>query len=405
MRLSLTGVLGAVIPRSSLNLALYFTCQALAASSTSLLIAESALVGAMLAHDPRLATLPVALQQLATLLTTYPASLLMARVGRRAGFSLGATLGLIGGATATLAVLRGSFMLFCGGSLLMGGYMGFATFYRFAAIESVEPERRARALGWVMSAGVVAAILGPWLAGRTKDAWSTMFAASYLLLSGMSLLALLCLQFVHEPAPQATSERRGASTREIARRPFFLIAVAAGMVAGAAMNFVMTATPLAMASCHHSFDSTAFVIQWHVLAMFAPSFVTGRIISRFGAPRVVLAGLMLSTLCVVVNASGTSVAHFWTGQFLLGLGWNFAYLGATTLLSRAHAPEEGSTAQGLNDLLVFSSVMLSSLLVGPVVHAAGWRVVNYAILPPMGLLALVIAAHLRAEQPPKLPAA
>ncbi|HYO55261.1 MFS transporter [Archangium sp.] len=390
--------------RSFLNLLLYFVCQALAASSTSVLVAESALVGAMLTHDPRLATLPVALQQLATLLTTYPASHLMARVGRRAGFSLGALFGLLGGAVTTLAILRGSFALFCGGSFLVGGYSGFATFYRFAAAESAEPEKREHALGWVMSAGVLAAVLGPWLARRTKEAWSTPFAASYALLFGMALLALLCLQLLRVPAPQAASTRGGASVREIARRPSFLIAAAAAMVAGAGMNFVMTATPLAMAKGHHSFDHTAFVIQWHVLAMFAPSFVTGRLISRFGAPQMVLAGLLVSTLCVVVNVSGTSVAHFWTGQFLLGLGWNFAFLGATALLARAHAPQERATAQGLNDCLVFSSIAISSLLAGVVEHAVGWRAVNLAILLPVGAVALAIAAHLRAERASQRPA-
>lgn len=388
--------------RSSLNLSLYFVCQVLAVSSSSIMVTESSLVGARLATDLRLATLPAALLPLATLLTIFPAAQIMARVGRRAGFSVGAALGLLGGAIATLAILRASFALFCGGICCVGAYNGFATFYRFAATESVEPERREQALAWVMSAGVLAAVLGPWLANATQGVWSVAFAASYALLSAMALLALFCLQFLHVPALQAASMRTGVAAGALLRRPPFLLAAVAAMVAGSGMTFIMTAVPLAMSACHHGFESTALVIQWHVMAMFAPSFITGRLISRFGSQQVVLAGLLLFATCAVVHVSGTSVAHFWAGHILLGLGWNFAFLGATTLLSRAHAPEEQATAQGLNDVLVFSSVALSSLLVGAVQHTAGWRAVNLAILPPVAVVALAIAAHLRAERAAKL---
>lgn len=383
----------------SRNIWLYFACQALVASNTSLLVAESAIVGALLAPDPRLATVPAALQQLITLLTTYPASRLMGRVGRRVGFSLGAVLGMAGGALATLAIVRGSFALFCAGIALVGGYVGFATYYRFAATESVEPARRERAVGWVMSAGVLAAFLGPWLAGKSKDVWSTEFAASYALLFAMALLALLLLQFLRVPPPQATA-RASASMRDIARKPSYLIFIGAGVAASATMVFVMTATPLAMAGCHHSFGHTAQVIQWHVVAMFAPSFFTGRLVARFGAAQVVLAGLLLCALCAAVNASGTSLSHFHAGLVLLGLGWNLAFIGVTTMLSRAQ-PEERATVQGLNDLLAFSAVAVGSLLSGVIEHTAGWRAVNLSILPVLGLAALAISYRLRAERADK----
>jgi MFS family permease len=386
----------------SANLWLYFACQALVASSSSLLVAESAIVGARLAGDPRLATLPVALQQLATLLTTFPASHLMARVGRRAGFSLGAVLGMAGGAVATLAILRGSFALFCAGTSLVGGYVGFATFYRFAAAESVAPELRGRALGWVMSAGVLAAFLGPWLARMTVDVWSTAFAGSYALLSGMALLALLFLQLLRAPAAQGAAAPGPAPDRTLSGRGSTAIAVAAGMVASAVMVYVMTATPLAMASCHHGFDRTAEVIQWHVLAMFAPSFVTGRLVTRFGAWQVVLAGLLLCAAAALVNASGTSVAHFQAGLVALGLGWNLAFIGVTTMLSHA-PPEKRATLQGLNDLLVFSAIAVASLLAGVVEHIGGWRAVNLSVLPPVGAAALGIAVRLRARGPREVP--
>jgi MFS family permease len=385
----------------SRNIWLYFACQALVASNSSLLVAESAIVGAALAPDPRLATLPVAMQQLMTLLVTYPASRLMSRAGRRAGFSLGAVFGMAGGALTTLAIVRGSFELFCAGSALVGGYVACATFYRFAATESVAPERRERAVAWVMSAGVLAAFLGPALASRTKDAWSTEFAASYALIFVMAVVALALLQFLRAPPP-AESARAAVPAREILRMPSFLVHAGAGVVASAVMVFVMTATPLAMASCHHGFDSTAQVIQWHVVAMFAPSFFTGRLIARFGAAQVVLSGLFLCALCAVVNVSGTSVAAFQVALVLLGLGWNFAFIGVTTMLARVR-PEERAAVQGLNDLLVFAAVAVVSLLAGVVEHTAGWRGVNLAVLPPLGLAALAIALRLRAERSERRP--
>jgi MFS family permease len=381
----------------SRNVAVYVACQALAASSTSLLVAASAIVGATLAPDARLATLPSTLQQLGSFLATYPASQLMARRGRRAGFSLGAVLGLLGGAAATLGILHGSFALLCAGTGLVGGHAGFASFYRFAAAESAPPARRERAVGWVMSAGVLAAFLGPWLAGRTKDLWSTAFAASFAVLFAVALASLVLLQFLGASAAQPVSERRRASQGEVARTPAFLRLAAAGMVSGATMVFVMTATPLAMAGCHHGFDRTAHVIQWHVVAMFAPSFVTGRLVARCGAQQIILGGLILCAAAAIVNASGTSAVHFQIGLVVLGLGWNFAFVGVTTALSQV-APHDRAAAQGLNDLLVFAAVAVASLLAGVVEHTAGWRALNLAVLPLLTLVGMAIALRLRGRR-------
>ena len=382
------------VPSPSRNVGLYFTCQALVASGSSLLVAESAMVGALLAPDARLATVPAAAQQLATFLTTYPASHLMARIGRRAGFSLGALFGLAGGATATLGILRGAFALFCVGSALIGAYVGFATYYRFAAAESVEPARRERAVGWIMSAGVVAAFLGPWLAHQTEALLSVAFAGSYALLAGMALLALGVLQLVHPTETEVVPRGARVPVREVARRPGFLVFAAVGAVAGAAMVFVMTATPLAMRGCHHGFEHTTRVIQWHVLAMYAPSFVTGRLVARFGAPQVMLVGLALCAGAAAVNLAGTSVPHFAIGLFLLGLGWNLAYIGATTALTHAR-PEERAAVQGLNDLLIFSTVTVASLLSGFVEATAGWGALNVAILPLLVVVGVAVAFRLR----------
>jgi MFS family permease len=383
------------VPRQSRNVGLYFACQALVASSNSLLVAESAMVGALLAPDARLATMPAAVQQLATFLTTYPASHLMARIGRRAGFSLGALFGLAGGGAATLGILRASFALFCLGSALIGVYVGFATYYRFAAAESAAPDRRERAVGWIMSAGVLAAFLGPWLAHQTQTLLSAAFAGSYALLAGMALLAVGVLQLVHPTETEVVPRVQRVPVREVLRRPGFLAFAAAGAVAGAAMVFVMTATPLAMRGCHHGFEHTTRVIQWHVLAMFAPSFVTGRLIARFGAAQVVLVGLVLCAAASVVNLAGTSVPHFTIGLFLLGLGWNLAFIGGTTALTHAR-PEERATVQGLNDLLIFSAVTVASLLSGVVEATAGWAALNVAVLPLLAVVGVGVASRLRA---------
>jgi MFS family permease len=374
--------------------AVYFACQALAASSASLLAATSAIVGAMLAPDPRLATVPAALQQLATFVTTYPASHIMARIGRRAGFSLGAALGAVGGAAATVGVLERSFVVFCAGIALLGGQAGFATFYRFAAVESAPAARRERALGWVMSAGVLAAFLGPWLARRAGHVGSTAFAGAFVALLAMAVLSIALLQLLGQTAAPVASERPRAALRDIARKPAFLTFAVAGMVTGATMVFVMVVTPLAMAGCHHDFDHTADVIQWHVLAMFAPSFVTGRLVARFGAPQIVLAGVVLCASAAVVNASGTSVPHFQIALILLGLGWNLAFIGVTTAVARV-APEERAAAQGLNDVLVFSAVAIASVLAGVVEYAAGWRALNLAVLPLLCGVGLALVQRMR----------
>jgi MFS family permease len=253
---------------------------------------------------------------------------------------------------------------------------------------------------------VLAALAGPWLASRTRDAGRdaglTAFAGSFALLSAMALASLVMLQFLGaSAAPRVPGERR-ASLREVARQPALLTFSAAAMVTGATMVFVMTATPLAMAACHHGFDPTARVIQWHVLAMFAPSFVTARLVARFGAAPIVVVGLALCAAAAIVDASGASLAHFQIGLFVLGLGWNLAFLGVTTTLSRV-APEHRAAAQGLNDLLVFSAVAIASLLAGVVEHTAGWRVLNLSVLPVLAVVGLGVARRLRGvpgDRPP-----
>ncbi|HXH02153.1 MAG TPA: MFS transporter, partial [Candidatus Competibacteraceae bacterium] len=374
------------------NVLLLALCQALLMTGTSLLIASSALVGRMLTPLPALATLPLALQFLTTMLTAFPAALLMKRVGRRVGFMSGAVLGIAGAALCTAAILGGSFALFCLGAMLMGAFSGFGQFYRFAAVDVVAAEFRSRAISWVLAGGVLAAFLGPNLAAWARQWLAVPFAGSYAAVTAVTVLSLLTSGRLRIPAPGA--EEAGGVARPlvaIAAQPTFAVALLAGMVSYGAMNLVMTATPLAMADCGLPFDDTAFVIQWHVVAMFLPSFFTGHLIRRFGVLTVMAVGALLLAACVAVNFSGLTRMHFSVALMLLGMGWNFLYIGATTLLTETYAPAEKAKTQALNDCLVFGSVTLTALSAGALQQRFGWLAVNAGVLPA---IALVLAAVL-----------
>lgn len=365
------------------NVILLALCQGLLMIGTSTMIAEAALVGHLLADNKAYATLPLGAQQLAVMLTIVPASLLMARVGRRAGFSIGAAFGIAGTTVATIAVFQGSFWLFCVGTALNGVYNGCAMFYRFAAVDGAGGAGPSKAISYVLAGGVLAALVGPELARHTKDLLAPVtFAGSFASLILVALVALTLLQFIRIPRP-TEAERRGAQRplSVIVRQPAFVVAVLGGMVAYGVMNFVMTATPLAMAACGHAFDATASVIKWHVFAMFAPSFLTGHIIKRFGTAQVMMAGTVLMAVCVAINLAGISYGHFWAGLALLGLGWNFLFVGATTLLTTTYRPAEKAKVQALNDLLVFGTVAVTAFSAGAAHHALGWHLLNYGAAP------------------------
>jgi MFS family permease len=347
------------------------------------MIASAALIGSALASDPAMATVPTALQQLAVMLTLFPASLLMARIGRRAGFTIGAAFGVAGTAIATLGIVQGSFWTFCLGAMLSGVNGGFGQFYRFAAVDGSIAEWKSRAISFTLAGGVIAALLGPELAKRTRTLIpEAEFAGSFAALIAVSVVALLVLQLVRIPKPTAAD--RNAPVRPlgtIVRNPALLVALGAALVGYAGMAFVMTVTPLAMAGHNHSFESAAFVIQWHILTMFAPSFFTGGLIARFGAPRILLAGAALFGGCIAVNLSGTNVAHYWTGLFVLGLAWNFLYVGGTTLLTSTYAPAEKAKVQAANDFVIFGTVTAATYVSGPLLHAVGWGGLNLIVAP------------------------
>jgi MFS family permease len=374
------------------NVLLLALCQALFMTATSGMISAAALVGFGLADDKALATLPTSLQFVAIMVATTPASLLMRRIGRRDGFTVGAAIGVAGALIAAWGLFDASFPLVCLGHFLVGVFNGFAQFYRFAAADAASDANRSRAISLVLAGGVVASV-GPLLASLVKDWFAPIdFAGIYVSVGGLYVATIVILRFVTIPRPSAEERAaRGRPLGAIMRQPVFLVAVLAALVGYASMSVVMTSIPLAMKVCGLSFFDTAQVIQWHVFGMFAPSFFTGHLIRRFGVYNVMLAGAAIEALCVAVNVADTTLANFWIGGVLLGVGWNFLFVGATTLVTGAYTAAERAKTQAANDFIVFSGVAAASLLSGVLHETIGFAHMNYAVLP---LLALTVAATL-----------
>lgn len=393
-------------PASALNrnVVLLSVCQALLVTGTILLVSVNALIGRELAPSIELITLPMALQFLGLMTATIPASLIMQRIGRRNGFFLGNLVGLAGAVCCIVALERSHFALFCGGTFLLGVGIGFGMLYRFAAIEAAPPNQQSHAISLVMAGGVIAAVLGPNLAIASRG-WigSTPFSGAFVGLLGLYGLALLLLSLVRLPAPMAAiGEAPARPLSRILRQPVFVVAVVAGVVSYAVMNLLMTATPLAMDRCGFAFSDSAHVIQWHVLGMFVPAFFTGRLVERFGAPTMMLAGGVLMLLCIAVNLQGQSEWHFWLALVLLGVGWCFMFVSATSYLTRAYRPEEKARTQAANEFLIFSCVSLSALMAGWLEASVGWLTMNWLALPivlgAMGLIATLTWLPGRAGQ-------
>jgi MFS family permease len=370
------------------NVILLASCQALGMSSSALIITVTALVGYELAPHKVFATLPLALQFLAMMSSAAPASFFMWRFGRRAGFSLGAVLGCIAGGLGLQAIIAESFILFCVSSIVFGAFSAHVQFYRFAAADTASDAFRSRAISLVLAGGLLAAFLGPELAKWSRDLLApALYAGGYLCIAGLALTSLVLLQFIEIPRPDAAERRnRGRPLWAIARQPAFAFAVLCAMVCYGAMNLVMTATPLAVVAHNHTFDAAALVIQWHVVGMYAPSFFTGHLIHRFGIVPMLALGAVLVLGCVAVNLAGTEVVHFWFALVLLGLGWNFLFVGGTTLLTECYRPEERAKAQALNEFLVFGTVTCTALLSGALYHALGWQAVNLGVIAPLVLV-------------------
>jgi predicted MFS family arabinose efflux permease len=335
--------------------------------------------------------LPVTAYVIGAALTTLPASFFMKHHGRRAGFMFGAVLGIAGALLSALAISAASFWLLCVGTLLAGGYNAFGQQYRFAAADLAPPDFKSRAISWVLAGGIVGGVLGPETGKLSRDLLQPVFLGTYLTLAAFALAALLIASRLALPAPTA-GEQHGAGRplREIARQPAFLVAVLAAACGYGVMNLLMTSTPLAMDICGHPFSDAAFVLEWHVIGMFAPSFFTGDLIRRFGVLEILLVGAALMATCIGIALSGVDVMHFWLALTLLGVGWNFLYIGATTLLTETYRSEEKAKAQGSNDFTVFAVQGLTSFASGAMVTTAGWQMVNAAALPVIAFTAAVI---------------
>ncbi len=373
------------------NVALLAACQAMLFTNNSTLIAINGLAGLALAPVPALATLPVTFWVLGGAISTMPASFHMKRVGRQRGLITGTLFGIAGALVCALAIGVQSFWLLCAGALVFGTYNGYGQYYRFAAADSAKPDFKANAISLVLAGGLVGGVLGPTTSRLTVDLLAPKFLAAYLALVVFALVTIALLAAVRIPNPSAAEQAAsGRPMSIIAAQPKFIVAVLAGAIGYGVMNFLMTSTPIAMGVCGHPYSDAAFVISSHVVAMFAPSFFTGPMIKRVGVLPVLFAGVVLNLASIAIALSGISVAQFWWSLVLLGVGWNFLYIGGTTLLTETYRPEERAKAQGANDFTIFAVMAISSFTSGLTVTTAGWEKVNLYALPLLAVVAIAV---------------
>ena len=374
------------------NVLILSVCLGMAMTGTSMVLTISALVGITLAPDPALATVPFGLQWVMTVSSTVPLSLLMRRFGRRPVFICGQLVGCCGAAIATFAIFYQNFYFFALGSAIMGIHNACWQYYRFAAADTASKAFKGRAISYVMAGGVFAAIAGPELASRTHRLFEpVLFAGGYFTICFITFVTSILLFAIDIPRPQPRRGRAGRPLGVIIRQPVFIVAVLSSMLGYGLMNLSMTSTPLAMKVCGFVVEDTKWIIQAHILGMYLPSFFTGNLINRFGIYNILIAGAVLMITAASIAMSGETLGHFALALTVLGLGWNFLFIGGTTLLTEAYKPEEKEKAQGCNDLLVFGTVVLTAFLSGTVQHLIGWTAVNAAlILPAFFVVAAVI---------------
>jgi len=368
------------------NLFVLAACQALLFTNNVTLIALNGLAGYALADNKALATLPVAVYVVGAALATFPASLWMNKVGRRNGFLTGTLFGLAGGAIATLGIGLASFWTLVAGTFVLGAYNAFGQYYRFAAADAAPQAGKARAISLVMAGGLVGGIVGPEMSKHTRELWQPSFLASYASLIVLCLVAMAILAALRMPEPKAEALAGAARPlREIAAQPVFIVAVASSAIGYGVMNLLMAGTPLAMGLRGLPYAAAAGVVSAHVIAMFGPSFFTGSLIQRLGVLKVMLVGVVIMLACVAVGLSGQRHAHFWWALVLLGIGWNFMYVGGTTLLTEAYRPAEKARTQGVNEIIVFGTTAAGSFASGVLVNSAGWNTLNHLALPFIAL--------------------
>src|ERR1700694_3270184 len=398
--------MNSIMEHARRNVALLAACQAMLFTNNSTMIAINGLAGLALTPFKEFATLPVTCWILGGAIATMPASLHMKRVGRQRGLTTGTFWGIAGALLCGAAMWLQSFWLLCFGTLVWGVYNAYGQCYRFAAADVASVDFRPTAISLVLAGGLVGGILGPSVSRWTVDLFDARFMGAYLALIAFALVTMALLQFIRIPPPtQSEQSASGRPLLQIAAQPKFIIAVLCGAMSYGVMNFLMTSTPIAMGVCGHPYADAAFVISAHVVGMFAPSFVTGTLIRRFGLLPVMLAGVLLDFVAIGIALSGISVAQFWWSLVLLGIGWNFLYIGGTTLLTQTYRPEERAKAQGANDQAIFIMMAISSLASGLTVTTAGWERVNLFALAMVALMAAAIVWFALQERSGKAAAA
>jgi len=366
--------------------------QALAGANNTVIVVTGGILGSMMAPDKSLATLPISLMVCGMAAGSLPVGMLARRYGRRIAYQAGAAVGCLAGLIGYAAIMQGSFWLHLAATFCGGVYAASHMSYRFAAADTASPEFKPKAVAWVMAGGLFAAFIGPQLVIFTKDLLPPyLFAASYLGQAAIAALAFLLLFFVRVPPQHAPrTVDGGRRLAEIVRQPRFIVAATCGTASYALMNLMMTSAPLAMVDCGHSVSDATLGIQWHVFAMYAPSFITGSLILRFGIVRVVAAGLALLGLSAAVGFSGITVAHFWIALILLGVGWNFTLVGATTMVTDTHRPEERNKVQAFNDFCIFGTMAVGSFISGGMLAHFGWYLVNVVMFPVVAVAAAML---------------
>jgi MFS family permease len=384
--------------RARSNVVRLAAAQALSGANSAVIFATGSIVGATLAPDISLATVPLSMFVVGLATGTLPTGAISRAYGRRVAFMIGTGCGVLTGLLAAFAILRGSFVLFCCATFLGGLYGAVSQSYRFAAADGASAAYRPKAVSWVMAGGVFAGVLGPQLVQWTMDIWPPyLFAFSFVAQAVVAVIAMAVLSGVDAPKPAAADLHGGRPLFEIARQPRFIAAAICGVVSYPMMNLVMTSAPLAMKMCGLSVSDSNFGIQWHIVAMYGPSFFTGSLIARFSAPKIVAFGLLLEATAATIGLSGITAMHFWATLIVLGVGWNFSFVGASALVLETHRPQERNKVQAFNDFLVFGVMALGSFSSGQLLANYGWSAVNLVVFPPvlLGLAVVTLVSFAR----------
>jgi MFS family permease len=383
------------------NAVVLAAAQALAGGNTAVIVATGGIAGSMLAPNPLLATLPLSVLAVGMWIGTLPVGILAKAFGRRFALQIGSAFGALSGLLSCGAMLAGSFYLLLVGALFGGLYAAAAQSYRFAATDTASVHFRAKAIGWVLAGGVFAAVLGPQLVIFTKDIWPAyLFAGTFLAQSACAVAAAAVLILLRIPRPVAAQTfADGRPLLEIVGRSQFIVAVACGVASYVVMNLMMTAAPLAMVMCQHSVADAALGIQWHVIGMYAPSFFTGALIARFGLRAMMTSGLFLIAAAASIGLLGVALWNFWVALAVLGVGWNFAFISATTLVTECHGPRERNKVQAFNDFLIFGAMAVGSFSSGALLTRYGWATVNAVVFPVVVTAAVLLLWGTLARRP------